>query len=784
MRKFNKDKYLRKLKIKRFFRNNSRYFYIALPCLLCGFLGIYFAYSKFFVSEEQEIIRTTVGDFRKSDISVNIYVDGKRASEAPKKNSGYAFSKTTCNTGEPSWSNDTWKITVSNVSDKIKCELFFVEDPTYEFDFTGIEQIATISKTGYYKLETWGAQGGGTTTYQGGTGAYSTGVVYLERGNKLYINVGGTGTINTSTSSSFSYLAGGYNGGGDSTVGGDPNGYAAGGGSGGGATHIAKVSCLLSTLENNKDDIIIVAAGGGGADTNSYDSSLSHSGTNGSGISSYTIAGQKNSCTIATQTTGYSFGQGGNYTSKTHGAGGGGGGFYGGGGGDMNGPGCGGSSYIGNTLLLKKTMYCNNCIESNSYITKTISTTCSEEAPTENCAKKGNGYARINYLGNGNINIEYYVENEKVNNILDKDNYVFKDIACDNSSDVTWNNEAWNVDKNNFNENDTCRVYFEKLVSKVPDIIATLDTSGKCPTVNSDGSVTVTGAEATNGYLCKAKDAYGDSYYFRGNVTNNYVKFAGFYWRIIRVNGDESVRIIYDGTSAHKNGESSTDRQVGTSAFNSSGRDNAYVGYMYGTPSSTTYEATHANINDSTMKTYLEKWYKTNIIDKNYDKYVVDNIFCNDRSFSTSNTGNGTGQTKSIYSPNSSSKTRTFTCPNKNDTFTSKDTTNGNGLLKYSIGLISVDEAVLAGGYSGANSSYYLYTGQIYWTISPSYYDKTGNNIACNRYINSNGTVLYANTVDHVDTKNGVKPVINIRTDILKNGAGTMDNPYRLGNTE
>ena len=67
----------------------------------------------------------------------------------------------------------------------------------------------------------------------------------------------------------------------------------------------------------------------------------------------------------------------------------------------------------------------------------------------------------------------------------------------------------------------------------VKKVISQLDTTGKCPTVNEDGSVNVTAVEDTNGYLCKAKDAYGDSYYYRGNVTNNYVKFADKFWRIV-----------------------------------------------------------------------------------------------------------------------------------------------------------------------------------------------------------------------------------------------------------
>ena len=122
-------------------------------------------------------------------------------------------------------------------------------------------------------------------------------------------------------------------------------------------------------------------------------------------------------------------------------------------------------------------------------------------------------------------------------------------------------------------------------------------------------------------------------HYFRGNVTNNYVLFGGFYWHIIRMNGDGSVRVIYDGTSAHTNGESSTDRRIGMSAFNSKDDDNAYVGYMYGKVGASTYAETYANTNNSTIKTYIDTWYENNIKGTTNKQYIVDNIFCNDRSF-------------------------------------------------------------------------------------------------------------------------------------------------------
>ena len=368
----------------------------------------------------------------------------------------------------------------------------------------------------------------------------------------------------------------------------------------------------------------------------------------------------------------------------------------------------------------------------------------------------------------------------------------------------------------------------------VKKIISQLDTTGKCPTVNEDGSVSVTGVEATDGYLCKAKDAYGDSYYYRGNVTNNYVKFADKYWRIVRINGDGTVRVIYDGTSAHANGESSSDRQIGesefyyspddenpspdnayvgymygqkgastytathangessedrqigTSAFNSSYKDNAYVGYMYGQTGASTYTAAHANTNDSTIKAYIDNWYKTNIVGTTNEQYLVDNVFCNDRSISSdkptssySNLGYGWRATayRWYYGPWSSggyNSSMRLMCPQKNDAFTVSDTTNGNGALTYPVGLLSTDEIVLAGGWDAANSGYYLYSGQYWWASSPFVFYSRRADV---RYVYSNG---YADSYNFVNDGNGVRPVFNLKAEVLAQGSGTAEDPYRI----
>ena len=320
------------------------------------------------------------------------------------------------------------------------------------------------------------------------------------------------------------------------------------------------------------------------------------------------------------------------------------------------------------------------------------------------------------------------------------------------------------------------------VVSITDKIIAQLDTSGKCPTMNADGSVNVTEVEATNGYLCKAKDAYGDSYYYRGNVTNNYVEFAGFYWRIVRINGDGTVRVIYDGTSAHANGEASADRQIGKSAFNSSYNDNAYVGYMYGQTGASTYAAAHANTNDSTIKAYIDNWYNTNIVGTTNEQYLADNVFCNDRSFAQNNSGTGTGTSVTYYrwyngpwESNGYNTKMKLTCPQKNDAFTVSDTSKGNGALTYPIGLLSTDEIVLAGGWHASNSGYYLYSGQYWWASSP--FGFLGSGGAYVRRVDSGG---YANSHYNVNRNYGVRPVFNLKAEVLAQGSGTATDPYRI----
>ncbi len=316
------------------------------------------------------------------------------------------------------------------------------------------------------------------------------------------------------------------------------------------------------------------------------------------------------------------------------------------------------------------------------------------------------------------------------------------------------------------------------------EIIANVDTTGKCPTVNDDGTVEVTAIEDTESLICTAPDDYGTSYYYRGNVDNNYVKFAGYYWRILRVNGDGSIRMIYAGDAdtidalpnkeevlANGYNDKSTDyTQIGTSAYNSSRNDNAYVGYMYGTTGASTYEETHANINNSTIKTRVDTWYEENIKDTEYEQYISDTLFCNDRSLDS---GSGIGQTVSYYNyADTGTGGVNLKCAQQNDRFTVSDEVLGNGSLTYPVGLLTDDEVFLAGGTEDTtNYNYYLYTGNYYWTMSPGIFYGSHAYV---RYVSSYGDVYYSFEVDSF----GVRPVLSLKSGSLKSGSGTALDPY------
>ena len=275
--------------------------------------------------------------------------------------------------------------------------------------------------------------------------------------------------------------------------------------------------------------------------------------------------------------------------------------------------------------------------------------------------------------------------------------------------------------------------------------------------------------------LYQAADDYGTTYYYRGNVKNNIVQFAGFYWQIVRINGDGSIRLMYDGTVKNATGG---DQTIGNSQFNSKYNNPAYVGYMYGNPDGTTFDEVHNNTNNSIIKTAVDNWYKTNIVDKGFSSNVSNAIgFCGDR---TLRSGDGVSTTQNSYFSSYKrfeNNMPQFTCPEPSrDLYTTADSSIGNKALTYPVGLITYDELVYAGmDNRHTNKLSWAYSTQHYWTMSPSSFDATLG-YAIEWFLNSAGSLTpWWGVGSHL----GARPVINLKSDtLITGGIGTSSDPF------
>ena len=359
-------------------------------------------------------------------------------------------------------------------------------------------------------------------------------------------------------------------------------------------------------------------------------------------------------------------------------------------------------------------------------------------------------------------------------------------------------------------------------------------------------------------------------YYYRGDVTNNNAKFAGYCWKIVRTTETGGTKLIYNGTP-DENGDctNTTGWQTqlgGNTMFDEEYKSPAYSGYMYGSVyevsnislndgylygnaftykngmytlsgTNTSLDETHhytclnatgictelayiyhsdewngthiitltngksvedalnemkKNENDSNIKTYLDEWfdgtfktYFTNL-SKDYNDYLEDTIWCNDRSINTLGSDyykkNGwipnEGNLNNFLYYGATGRTNlgrpTLTCSNKDNSFT-VSSKKGNRKLDYPVGLLTADEVIFAGGANDWNDTFYLYTNQNWWTMSPAYYDI---NYSYEYFVGEDGFLGTSGTVNY----NGVRPSISIKPEvkISTRGDGTATSPYEF----
>ena len=332
-------------------------------------------------------------------------------------------------------------------------------------------------------------------------------------------------------------------------------------------------------------------------------------------------------------------------------------------------------------------------------------------------------------------------------------------------------------------------------------------TSAKAPTVKTlaqtilaknevKAPITTPGAAvstASEALLASAEDDYGTSYYFRGTVTNNYVEFANKCWRIVRVGGDGSVKLILHNDNptgvanpcdaANNSASAAFARYSGEtykSAFNTNSNDNAYVGFKYGTVGASDYASAHANTNKSTILTNLETWYTNNL--KDYADAIADTVWCNDKTNVTDTTYDPYG-----WNPNGLGYGTNITYYGASQRLLSASNHAGgtgpglkcNGELSKinsKVGLITADELAYAGyAYGSGNTTTYLQenaTDTYWWSLSPYYFN--GGLAGVWGVYGSDGSFGDSG----VGYTYGVRPSISLKSTTNVTGEGTSSSPF------
>ena len=380
------------------------------------------------------------------------------------------------------------------------------------------------------------------------------------------------------------------------------------------------------------------------------------------------------------------------------------------------------------------------------------------------------------------------------------------------------------------NNGNTCPGSVDTVI--IPTLYEQILADNSAIKTRTDFSTTFT--ETNTGTLYKATEQIGTNpvknvYYFAGDAKNNWVKFGKYqndfsryrgyysttdtsykdystmdectsasiynkncteykyantgddiYWRIIRTNHDGSVRLLYAGTSPD-----TTSGYIGKSAFNTIYNDPIYVGYKYGTTGS--LENNRLNTNDSTMKTYIDNWYKNNLTA--YTKYLSnDAVYCNDRNLKSGETYSNSFDYASwerIYT----NKQPTYNCTNMSDAFSVNNT---SAKLDYPVGLMTIDELSYAGGaYKAKLTTPYAWyytnengksiTGsEDSWSLSPSFWNSASSGDWRWGGSSEPGYLSY----NSADLAYAVRPAISLKSCTKwASGDGSSSNPYTIQET-
>ena len=249
------------------------------------------------------------------------------------------------------------------------------------------------------------------------------------------------------------------------------------------------------------------------------------------------------------------------------------------------------------------------------------------------------------------------------------------------------------------------------------------------------------------------------SYNYKCKAVTYAHKGDDMYWRIIRVDKDNKIKMIYAGSKAPSESTkvaiTGANTNMGFTAYNNDYNHAEYVGFQY------TVGSQRGTTTNSTIKTYLDNWYTTYFNENIGTPRFIKTTFCNDRNTSSTWASTVDGLTYDPYTRLSvETPTPTFEC-------------NTADVVTNNLGLITADEIVLAGGklYEN-NSTFYLNNNMAYWAGSSYEFSDNGSNVfVLNPFYGlSNGGVNYRNV--------GARGVVSLSSDTKLLGSGTYNDVY------
>ncbi len=369
------------------------------------------------------------------------------------------------------------------------------------------------------------------------------------------------------------------------------------------------------------------------------------------------------------------------------------------------------------------------------------------------------------------VKIDFYIVNDSTYDVtyrlsLDDDNFVFTDSKGDPLGNLTINHESQEVISVYLKMQDERVFEKQEMITQVsvdmlsPKILTyhagTIDiTVSECgsikilgdKTIADDSDLDYATTTAKTGVFKNVEDGL-TTYFYRGRVDNNYVSFAGMTWRIIKID-KYGTKVILDSVIS--------DTATWASSNTATSLDNAISVLSY---------------SNSGVKSVLDTWYTEHL--ENYSSVIKETTFCGDFSYQ-SMTSSGSGYTTYYFGPyvrnglDSAGYTPEFNCKPEHS-------------FKSNIGIISSDEVAFAGGvFNTGTTNYYLYNSSItdiWWTLSPSYYDGTLNTVGIFIVDGSNGNMNDWQNGATIANSNAIRPVITLDTDHLQKGSGTSNDPY------